>query len=110
LEGFYNFIKKIHKEQTLAAAVIFFCGEFSPFCEKEKKFKRIFCHKFPSFFLKKEKMIKNRHSCLHYDCLRFYTFIFLASPNVAKYTYVRSPLEQYHKIGRGKKNQKKNLL
>jgi hypothetical protein len=52
-------------------------------------------------------MIKNRHNCLHYDCFRFSTFILLTSPNVAKYTYVRSPLcEQYHKIGREKK--KKN--
>jgi len=52
-------------------------------------------------------MIKNRHNCLHYDCLRFSTFILLTSPNVAKYTYVRSPLEQYHKIGREKQTQKK---
>jgi hypothetical protein len=48
-------------------------------------------------------MIKNRHNCVHYDCLIFSTLILLTSPNVAKHTYVRSPLEQYHKIGRKKK-------
>jgi hypothetical protein len=53
-------------------------------------------------------MIKNRHNCcLHYDCFRFSTFILLTSPNVAKCSYVRSPLEQYHKIGR-EKGKKKN--
>ncbi len=37
-------------------------------------------------------------------CLRFSTFMFLISPNLAKYTYGRSALEQYHKIEKRKKH------
>jgi hypothetical protein len=35
-------------------------------------------------------------------CLRFFTFTFLILPNLAKYMYRWSPLEQHHKIEKRK--------
>ncbi len=42
--------------------------------------------------------------------LRFYTFIFWISPNLAKYTYGLSPLEQHHKIEDENKNKHSSLV
>jgi hypothetical protein len=42
-------------------------------------------------------------------CLRFYTFMFLISPDLAKLTYGLLPLEQHHKIEKKKKKKKKSL-
>jgi hypothetical protein len=52
---------------------------------------------------KKEKNSKNspKNATIAYHikgCLRFYTFIYKKSPNLAKHMYVLSPPEQYHKI------------
>ncbi len=56
---FINFILKIHKEQTLAAVVIFFCGEFSPFCDLKKlKIKEHSATNSLVFFLKEKNWSK----------------------------------------------------
>jgi hypothetical protein len=86
-------------------AINFFVVAFSHFA------KRMFCKKEYSLensLVKKKKIThkgklsvaKNRHNCRQYEWVLqyFFTFIFLISPNLAKYTCELSSLEQHHKI------------
>jgi hypothetical protein len=59
----------------------------------------------------KKKKKKQTHTVFcHWNmkgCLRFYTFILLESPYLAKHTYGLSPPQQHHKIA--KKNRRVDL-
>jgi hypothetical protein len=91
---------------------ILFVAKFLHFVKKNKIL-RILSNKFLFFKKKKKKkgVRKKKKSkkfvTIVYNikgCLRFSTFMFLISPNLAKYTYGRSALEQYHKIEKRKKH------
>jgi hypothetical protein len=66
-------------------------------------FSFLHCQKNETFALKIASIAYNIKGCL-----RFYTFIFWISPNLAKYTYGWLSLEQQHKIGGKKKKTKPN--
>jgi hypothetical protein len=83
-----------------------FFGEGANFLDFVKYIldKRIFCCKFLVFFKEKKgqrmkeirKLAKISYNIKAW--LRFSTFIFWISPNLAKYIYGWLPIEQYHKI------------
>jgi hypothetical protein len=69
-------------------------ANFCHFCEK--KIKNILLQ--ISFSLSSPKIITIAYNMK--GCLRFSTFIFWISPNLSKYTYGLSPLEQHQKFER----------
>jgi len=85
-------------------------ANFSPFCKKYfEKAKPFVKHSLLFFFWKtncqKNETFAFKISSIAYNtkgCLRFFSFIFWISPNLAKYTYGWLSLEQHHKIGKNK--------
>jgi len=84
----------------LSHNIDFFCGKYLPFCKK------IFCYK---LIIIKDIIINIAIAYNMKIYLRFFNFIFLLSPNLAKHPSRWLVIEQHHKIGK-KKKKKTQLL